>query len=490
MFTPNPVALTDFYKTDHRRQHAKGTSLVYSNLTARESRIPGIDSVVFFGLQGFLQDWLIEYFDDNFFYRRADKAVPEYKRILDYCLGKDAVPVTHIYALHRLGFLPVEIKAVLEGTSVPLRVPLLTIKNTLEATRPEFFWVTNFIETLLSTELWKPITSATIARQYRRILDRYAAETSDIPEFVDWQAHDFSMRGMSGVLDAAKSGAAHLLSFTGTDTIPGILYAEHHYKANIEEELVGGSVPATEHSVACSNGQGKELDFIVRLLTEVYPKGIVSFVSDTWDFWRLVTEDLPKAKDIIMSREGKLVIRPDSGDPVKIICGDDSAPGGSPQYDGLISVLYQIFGGDLNSKGYIQLDSHIGAIYGDSITLERAEEICRRLKAKGFASTNIVLGVGSYTYQYVTRDTFGLAIKATYTEILGEGVNLFKSPKTDGGAKNSAKGLLCVNEDKTLSEEVTWAEEAEGILVPVFRNSELLVTQRFSEIRERLKNGD
>lgn len=480
----SPILLKDFYKVDHRRQYPEGVEKVYSNLTPRISRMEGIDKIVVFGIQAFVQRFLIEDFTKNFFDRPLLEVMKEYKRRLDTSLGKDAVPVEHIQELHTLGYLPLRIKALPEGTLCPLRTPVLTITNT----HPNFGWLPNFLETLISCELWHPMTSATIARAYRELLDQYASMTSDIPEFVQWQGHDFSMRGATSVASAVASGAGHLLSFTGTDTIPAIDYLERYYKANADKELIGGSVPATEHAVMCLGGKETEVETFARLLTKVYPKGIVSIVSDTWDFWKVLNETLPSIKSTIMNRDGKLVIRPDSGDPVKILTGDWDADPESLEYKGAVELLWEKFGGQVNSKGYKQLDSHIGLIYGDSITLNRARAICSRLREKGFASTNVVFGIGSYTYQYVTRDTFGFAMKATYGEINDSPVELYKAPKTDSGMKNSAKGLLCVNDDLTLSECVSPEKEETGMLQRVFENGFPLAPTTLAEIRARLKS--
>src|ERR1035437_999015 len=460
----NPMLYSDFYKTDHRRQYPKGTEFVYSNMTPRGSRIPGIDSVVVFGIQSFCMDYLIRRFNDGFFKQPKDQVLKQYQRRMDTSLGAGIITTEHIAALHDLGYLPVRIKALPEGTLCPLRVPMLTIVNTL----PEFSWLTNFLETILSTSVWHPMTSATIAHQYRILLDKYAAETSDMPEFVQWQGHDFSMRGQSSFEASLASGAAHLLSFTGTDTIPAIDWLEHFYGANADKELIGCSVPATEHSIMCLGGKDTEADTYRRLITEVYPKGIVSIVSDTWDYFDVLNTTIRGLKDVIMARDGKVVIRPDSGNPTTIICGDPDAPEGSLERKGTVEILWDIFGGTVNSKGYKQLDSHIGCIYGDSITLDRCQVICNGLALKGFASTNMVFGIGSYTYQYTTRDTFGFAIKATYGIVNGKAIEMFKTPKTDNGIKNSAKGLLKVNADLTLSESVSPAEEKEGLLETVF----------------------
>jgi len=474
----HPINFTDFYKTDHRRQYPPNTELVYSNFTPRGSRIDGVGEVVVFGIQYFIKEYLIKRFNEGFFRMPKEKAVAAYRRRLDNALGKGAVSMEHIEALWDIGYIPVEIKAMEEGSLCPMRVPLLTIQNT----HPMFFWVTNFLETLLANVLWGPITSATIAQTYRKILGSYAVETSDIPEFVYWQGHDFSMRGMMGIEAACMSGAAHLLSFTGTDTIPAIDFLEEYYNANSDEELIGGSVPATEHSVMSVAGIEDEIGTFKRLITETYPTGIVSIVSDTWDFWKVMREYLPKLKTEILQRDGRVVIRPDSGDPVKIICGTETDPGA-------IECLWNIFGGTVNSKGYKQLDPHVGLIYGDSITIDRCRAICEGLKRKGFASTNMVLGIGSYTYQYNTRDTFGFAMKATYAVVGGESINIWKDPKTDDGLKKSAKGLLCVDNARRLIEEVSVEEANTGLLKTVFKDGHLLRETNLSSIRDRLYPG-
>ncbi len=467
----NPLLLTDYYKTEHFKQYPKGTNLVYSNLTPRGSRIKGVDKMVFFGLQYFIKEYLIEQFQKNFFDRPWEEVDAEYKEDVN-------VNTDHIKALHKLGYLPIQIKALPEGTKVPMRIPVLTIKNTL----PDFFWLTNYIESLLSCVVWQPSTSATIAHEYKKIFSKVLTDTIGDASFADWMGHDFSFRGMSSPESAMTSGMGHLTSFYGTDTVPAIRGLRKYYGAT---GLVGGSVPATEHSVMCA-GTGADSEFATyeRLLTEIYPSGIVSVVSDTFDLWRVLTEYLPKLKDIIMARDGKLVIRPDSGDPVNIICGDPEKAPGSPAYKGVIELLWETFGGSVVNS-YKVLDSHVGAIYGDSITLDRAREISLILILKGFAPL-MVYGIGSFTYQYNTRDTFGTAMKATYTEIEGRGINIFKDPITDDGLKKSAKGLLRVNADLTLDQEVSWTEEEQGRLQTVFFDGKLTKEVTLDEIRKRL----
>lgn len=466
-----PALKKDAYKIGHPAQYPRGTTMVYSNLTPRGTRRePAPYGVIACGFQYWVKSRLLEDWTQNFFQQPRHKVMKEYQRIVDHILGP-GTKIDHIGELHELGYLPLLVKAVPEGTLVPYRVPVLTIRNTID----RFYWLTNMVETDLSNTLWKPTTSATTAFYMRREFEAAAQFTGANRDFIKWQGHDFSYRGMSGLEDACLSAMGHLLSFTGTDTVPVIPFLENYYYANIDEECVGGSIPATEHSVMCMGLKGGELDLIKWLITEVYPKGPVSVVSDTWDFWKVVTQYLPQLKSIILSRDGKLVVRPDSGDPVKILCGDPDS-GVEHIYKGLVTVLYEIFRGTQTAKGYKVLDSHIGDIYGDSITPERQKEILSRLAAKGFASSNVVLGVGSFTYEYVTRDTDGWALKATYGEVTGVdgpcGVNISKDPKTDSGLKKSAEGLLRVYKDVEgeirLVQRVEWADEQTGLLQPIF----------------------
>ncbi len=238
--------MIDGYKADHRRQYPEGTTLVYSNFTPRKSRMEGVNDVVFFGLQYFLKEYLVSRFRRDFFERPRAEIVAEYKQAMDSYLGPDAVPVEHIEALHKLQYLPLRIKAVPEGTRVPIKVPMLTIRNT----HPDFFWLTNQLETILSASLWTGCTSATTAFEYRQKFNEYARLTGVHHEFTRFQGHDFSFRGMSSLESAQISGAAHLTSFLGSDTIPAIQFVNRYYEGP-ENGLIGCSVPATEHSVAC-----------------------------------------------------------------------------------------------------------------------------------------------------------------------------------------------------------------------------------------------
>lgn len=489
----NPLNAIDFYKADHRRQYPVGTEYVYANFTPRSSRLAKMlpdfdDKIVFFGLQGFIKHFLIETWNEGFFNQPKAKVVAAYQRRMDNALGEGAVPVEHIEALHDLGYLPLKIKALPEGSRVNIKVPVLTIINT----DPNFFWLTNYIETVLSAELWKSCTTASIAYEYKRLLTQYAEKTGAPLDFVPVQGHDFSSRGMSGIYDAAQSGVGHLTSFIGTDSVASIDYAEEYYNAT---GIVGVSVPATEHSVMCMGSEESEIETFRRLICELYPAGVVSIVSDTWDFWRVITEFSVELKTEILKRQpnalglAKVVFRPDSGDPVKIICGDPEAERDSPAYKGAVQCLWEIFGGTETAQGYKVLNERVGLIYGDSITLERAQNILKGLQAKGFASNNLVFGIGSYTYNYLTRDSFGFAVKATWGQVNGVGRELFKDPVTDSGVKKSAKGLLRVEQTENgfeLFDQQNFEQENMGALQTVFENGQLLRECSLDQIRERL----
>jgi nicotinamide phosphoribosyltransferase len=558
-FTQTALSSIDSYKLGHADQFPEGTTKVYSNFTPRSLKhlqVPyqyGTTQVVWFGLQAFLND-LQSVWQETFFDRTKEEVVSEFMELVGPFCGPRGFNQSRIEWLHDLGYLPIEIKSLPEATLVPAGVPVLTITNTL----PEAYWLPNFLETWLSADLWKPSTAATISYTYRKIIDHYTELTGGNKEFVMWQGHDFSSRGMSGIQDAARTGAGHLLSFAGTDNVTAVQLVNDAYHG--KETFVGGSVPATEHSVMTSSilveaerlrqtGVDEdnvmtqaELNVIKRLVTEVYPSGVVSVVSDSFDFWKVITEIAPTLKNEILDRVpdqlglAKVVFRPDSGDPVKIICGhkykviddiDDTYEmisasdegyevvynkmddkyyefetyddGWSTSVDfkelqwyevkGAIECLWDTFGGTTNEKGFKTLNQRVGLIYGDSITLGRCDEILKLLAEKGFASDNIVFGIGSFTFQYNTRDTLGFAMKATYVEIDGKPYSIFKDPKTDSGTKKSAKGLLQVVQDGDtlkVNQDVTWEEEKQGLLRTVYLDGKITVSDTFADIRSRL----
>lgn len=512
------ILLTDGYKLGHHFQYPKGTEMVYSNWTPRSCKYfpEASEGSVVFGIQYLIKEYLIKQFNENFFNLPKEQAVKEFHDRVDNFVGISNVGIEHIEALHDLGYLPIEIKALPEGSVCPIRVPMMTIKNT----KPEFFWLTNYLETLISSVLWMPCTSATSARLYKKELRRHAIKTG-FPESVNigFSCHDFSMRGMAGIEAAIISGMAHMTSFCGSETIPAIRAVEEYYNANSSKELVAATVPATEHSVMCAGGKEDEIETFRRLITEVYPSGIVSIVSDTWDFWQVIESYLPKLKKEITSRDGRVVIRPDSGDPVDIICGLRTNPHfhtrivegkyyccydpfnenseyvevSEGQYYGAYYMLGKIFGWNTTENGYRYPSTKIGLLYGDSITLERQKQIYLRLESASMAACNLVLGVGSYTYQFKSRDSLGFAVKATACKVNGVLKEIFKQPKTDDGTKNSLKGLIMVtldvNDNYVAIDQVSEEEEKTGCLETVFKDGVLCKDYTLAEIRERVNKS-
>lgn len=536
----NPILQTDGYKLGHKFMYPKGTSFVFSNLTPRGTRRPSSEGITWFGLQYFIKEYLIKQWNQNFFEKPKEEVVKAYFRRLKAYLGPDP-EVAHIEALHDLGYLPLAIRSLPEGSLVPYRVAPMVIFSTHE----DFSWLVNYLETIISTTLWLPSTSATTTRIFRQNINRWAEKTTDNLGITDWMLHDFSMRGMGGLEGARLSGAAHLIFSKGTDTVPAIDFIEEYYNADCEKELIAMSVPASEHAVASLQILKDEQDGIsikdgdynyISNLMDVFPTGILSLVSDTFDYWATITETLPRLKDKILARDGKVVIRPDSGDPTRVVCGYkgydlngetehgisinllkeqgfemvksegiwyEIVPGPRQDSDyelkatklsdaevkGSVQCLWDIFGGTVNSKGFKELDPHIGLIYGDSITIERAEKICQGLYDKGFAVTNLVYGVGSFTYQLVTRDTDGWAIKATAAIVGGKIVEIYKDPKTDNGVKKSARGFLAVYKDENgkyyQKDQVYFTDVLNCDFELVFQDGKLYRDHTFSEIRER-----
>jgi len=486
----NAILVTDGYKTSHHLMYPENTTTVYSNYTCRGLKYmpQGAKDIVVMGSQKVTRELNILW-KENFFAKDKTEVIAHAKGYLDNYLSTD-YDMSHFEALHDLGYLPVLVKSLPEGSIIGEKIPLLTIVNT----HPDFFWLVNFLETYISTSIWKIVHSASMAYGYKKVLTKWALATDkDNLSGVDFQAHDFSFRGMQGLDGAISSALGFMACFKGTDTLPALQAADELY----DEPSAAFSVPASEHAVMTAYGKENEIDGFVRLMKQ-FPTGILSIVSDSFDLWQVLTKFLPALKDQILGRDGKLVIRPDSGDPVDIICGVLSQVG--RKYDttisdysiyelkGVIELLWETFGGTVNSKGYKVLDSHIGAIYGDSITIERAEEICSRLEAKGFASSNIVLGVGSFSMGFATRDNQGGAVKATYCVVDGQPRNIFKDPITDDGTKKSAKGLLHVTEDFKLIDECSVEMEKTGMLKTIFMNGNEFNTVSLGEIRDRISS--
>ncbi len=502
------VYWTDVYKTGHKFMLPTGSTLMYSNRTPRNgknSNCPNDGKVVSIGQQMLVrkmkEDW-----DNNFFKRPIQEIDQFASDMTEMLMLKEPFDVSHIKELHKLGYLPLRIKAIKEGTRIPYKIPDFTIVNTKPINNEVYDWLVNYLETILSAESWQCPTSATLSYHLRKLSEKWITKTD--PEnlwFVDYQNHDFSMRGMGGKSAIVNSGIGFAACSKGSDTLPVIPAARKYYD---ELPVCIHSVIASEHAIMCTltgfflqtkDGSWEKVGELevetFRYLLKRFPTGILSLVSDTWDLWRVINEYCRILKDEILARDGKLVIRPDSGDPVDIVCGQLKEEWTRnikdiPKQKGVIELLWDVFGGEITSTGYKRLNSKIGAIYGDSINYDRAEKIYQRLADKGFATTNIVLGVGSYSLQFVTRDTHGYAQKATYVEVNGNGIEIFKDPITDSGIKKSAKGLLMVYFDEDnfikLKDQCSAEEESKGLLQVIFEDGNFYNQTTLSEIRSRL----
>jgi len=554
MYRINPMLAIDSYKLGHMSMYPDGTTKVYCNLTPRNTKrlqdaMPSgfyDGKIVVYGVSSSIQE-IVDAFNADFFLQPQEEVLLAFAEAIQPFVGDNDTSqlLANVEHLHDLGYLPLEIKSLPEGSRVNPGIPIMTITNT----NPDFAWLPNYLETFLSAQIWKLSTAATIADVYKRIFVHYAKLTGVDESFTLFQGHDFSSRGMSGIIDSARTGSAHLTSFMGSDSVSSVQYTKEYYGG---DTFIAGSVPATEHSVMCMGMQEGEADTFRRVFTK-YPTGIVSIVSDTWDYWNTITELAKELKPDIMARGKdrlgfcKTVFRPDSGNPVKVIIGqtvvanDDEVaeyakanhgisssdgvyikrPDGyylidetEDEYDsyygsysyfgayesspatktpeeikGSVQCLWDTFGGTETPLGYKVLDEHVGLIYGDSITPQRAVAILQGLADKGFASSNIVLGIGSFTYQYMTRDTLGFAMKATYAEINGVCVQIFKAPKTDSG-KNSAKGMLrvdIVNGEFVLVDGLDSDEG--GQLQTIFKDDKLFNLPTLGGIRERLSKA-
>ena len=577
----NPLLMIDFYKAVHSEQYPADMSLCYSPYTPRMTRLKDTDHVTYFGGQLFAKSYLIKAFNEHFFNRSEEEVVAEYNRILTYTLGPGTYNPEKIVKLHRLGYLPIAMYAVPEGTRTAIGVPQSVFINT----HPDFAWLTNTLETAYSAFMWHIQISAEVGYRYRQIVQKYRDMSCDEDVRTARLLGDFSMRGQQSPESAMKSSMGWLLSFLNTATVPAIMAMEEFYSCDVTKEEVGFGAISTEHSVMCSNFSvdGDEITHIKRLLTEIYPNASFSMVSDSYDYWNLVTNILPQCKTEIENHKGYLAIRGDSGDPVEVIAGKDIVWLPSIYEDeveklfvdavytnywlndycrdedieedctlyfnfrdtffkvdvtvehgcergawtdrkyyyvddysfewetitpdaemmGTVWALDQIFGHTVNSKGYKVLPPYIKAIYGDSITPQRCEEIYKRLTAMGYAINNVSLGVGSFSfmcletyddegvhYNPYTRDTFGIAIKATYGELRdGTPINIFKNPKALSW-KKSQKGCVKVAADgESYTDELTFSQAhggADNLLELVFVDGTVVKEQTLAEIRNRM----
>ena len=486
----NPMLLIDFYKAVHAEMLPVGITKSVSYFTPRMSRVNRWNKVVMFGLQGFIKTYLIDYFNNEFFNKPFDEVISEYKRIMDASLGKDTYKIEKIEKLHKLGYLPVEIVALPEGTLVPMHIPMFGITNT----HPDFAWLPQSLESLISAESWHPMLAATVGYTYREIVNKYYSLTCDDSISRARALGAFDFRGEECTESAIKAGAGWCLSFLNTATVPTIPYLEQMYNCDCTKEPVAFGSPSTEHSVMCSNYavDGDEITLLRRLLTEIYPNTSFSAVLDSYDYWNIIDNVLPQLKPEIMAHNGCMLMRGDSGDCVEVVTKT-------------VFKLWDHFGGTINSKGYKVLDPHVKAIYGDSITVQRCEEVYKILMENGFACSNVTLGVGSFSFQCIeedgilkpfTRDTFSSCIKATYCEIDGVPTPIFKNPK-EGGFKKSQKGCCRVyvsgGNEINFEDGLDWdttSEDETNLLQPVFVDGKMVYEQSLAEIRSILHGGN
>lgn len=490
LYNINPMLLIDFYKAVHAEMLPAKITKSVSYFTPRMSRVRMWNKVVMFGLQGFVKTYLIDYFNERFFERPIDEVISEYERIMDASLGKGVYGLQKIKDLHALGYLPIEIWALPEGTKVPMHVPMFCITNTHD----DFAWLPQALESLISAEAWHPMLVATVGATYRDIVNKFYDETCDDSVSRNKALGSFDFRGEECTDSAIKAAAGWCLSFVNTATVPVIPYLEKLYNCDCTKEPVAFGSPSTEHAVMCSNYavDGDEVTLLKRLLTEIYPDTSFSAVLDSYDYWNVIDNVLPQIKPEIMAHNGCMLMRGDSGDCIEVVTKT-------------VFKLWDEFGGTINSKGYKVLDPHVKVIYGDSITIQRCERIYEILKDNGFAASNVALGVGSFSFQCVeedgilkpfTRDTFSSCIKATYCEIDHKPYPIFKNPK-EGGFKKSQKGCCLVykndNGELCYKDEYTWKEvsgNSKQELKAIFRNSELLIDDSLANIRNRLHNNN
>ncbi|CAF1037047.1 unnamed protein product [Adineta ricciae] len=456
----NILLKTDSYKISHHKQYPPGTTTVYAYLESRGGDYP---EQVFFGLQYILKKHLVGKIVTKEF---IEEAVQFWNKHFGYDIV-DREMWEYIVEKHD-GHLPIRIKAVPEGTVVPTGNVLMTIENT-DSNCPS---LTTFLETIL-LQVWYPITVATNSREIKKILLRSLVKTGD-PTTVKSKLHDFGFRGVSSYETSAIGSCAHLTSFTGTDTISGCVLAHNYYLA---EDMVAFSIPASEHSTMVSWTREKEREAYENML-DAYPTGIISCVSDSYNIYDACEHIWGELlHDKVIARDGTLVIRSDSGDPLEVL-------------ERLLTILYDKFGGHENEKGYKVLDKHVRLIQGDGVNMKSIETIVDLLERIGFSTDNLIFGSGGGLLQKFDRDTMKFAIKCSYVEIDGiGGLAVAKNPITDKGKRNKPGRLKLVKDIngqyRTLS-SIDHSDEydnAEDQLVTVYENGQLLCDYSFNTIR-------
>lgn len=457
----NIVFISDSYKVGHHLQTPPKTKYVFSYLESRGGRY---QETIFFGLQYIIKRYLLG--------KQVTRAkIADAKKRFTRHFGSSKVfneaGWEHIRTAHD-GRLPVVIRAVLEGTRVGVSNALLTVQNT----DPEVSWLTNYLETLLS-QVWYPMTVATQSYFMKQTILAALGETGT-PGDADFNLHDFGFRGVSSVETAQIGGAAHLVNFKGTDTFGAIPFIDAYYG----EEMAGFSIPAAEHSTITSWGATHEED-AYRNILEQFPTGIVAVVSDSYDIFRAAGDIWGTTlKSQVLERDGVLVIRPDSGNPVEVL----------PK---VLGILGERFGTTTNAKGFKVLNPKVRLIQGDGIDYQSLGTILDALRDDGWSADNIAFGSGGGLLQKVDRDTQKCAFKCSSIGIGDDLDNLtwrdvYKDPVTDSG-KRSKRGRLALLRNECGGYKTVREEEAgeRNLLVPVFRNGELLLDQNFADVRKR-----
>lgn len=494
MINTNALLLSDTYKQVHDRMYPNSLESLVSYWVPRKSMFHNEENqkMVFFGLQAFIQEYLVEYFNKNFFDVPLDEVLATYRKYLNIQLGEGNYDIDKIVNLHELGYLPLRIDAIPEGSKVNMGIPCIRVTNT----NKNFAWLVQWIECILQSELWKTCNHATIGNMYYKIAKYWYEKTVDSNIDPRMAFADFGMRGMSCMNEATRCSAAWLLSANKTSSIPALPYIDKYYDADCSFNHIGIGAVSTEHSVMGANYalDGDERTFVKRLLTELYPNSSFSMVSDTYDYWNMVNNIIPSLKDEVLAHNGKLLVRPDSGD----------------QYETVINTvlsLWDTFGGYLNTKGYKVLNPHIGVILGDGCTQNVVKKIYKELDRLGFAANNVIFGVGAFCFTAIfegdkmivnTRDTWGVAMKATYGKFGDKELMIYKDPKTDtDNLKKSHKGLIFVERDGDNFKATDgflrdtyfeYSQTHESVMRAVFIDGKMVNRESFTTIRERLAN--
>ncbi|KAG8466739.1 hypothetical protein KFE25_008118 [Diacronema lutheri] len=464
----NIMLLSDSYKTSHWRQYPPGTTTVYSYFESRGGKFA---EVTFFGLQYILKRYLTGVVVTA---AKIDAA----EKIINAHMGQGEMKHfnragwEHIVKKHG-GRLPIVIKALPEGMTVPVKNVLMTVENT----DPECFWLSNYLETLL-VQVWYPMTVCTQSREQKKVLADYFQRTGcevSSPFSLGFQLNDFGTRGVSSMETAALGGAAHLVNFLGSDNMPANVFAAHYYGA---KGPAGFSIPAAEHSTITSWQRDGEVDAYRNMLTQ-YPTGTVAVVSDSYDIFNAVSNLWGgELKEMIVKRDGRLVIRPDSGDPPKIVVQ-------------VLELLGKAFGTTTNAKGYKVLPPCVRVIQGDGVSYESLGVILESMAKAKWAAENVAFGSGGALLQKMDRDTQKCAFKCCEAVVNGKAVPVYKDPITDPG-KQSKKGHLRLIKERT-GKVTTLTDglgtDADDLLVEVYRDGAMKREWTWEEVVSHAELG-